>query len=258
MWTNPSPAHGAEAVFRSMNDYVRLLNASEKPMIVLRGNHETIGGFADKMAYLFDLPNLSPTKNFIDQNWYFTMQAGPVWFLGLDGGDDFIKRYDLFQPYRQRQAEWMKGLLTHHAGADASWRIVLTHMPLYNNNIWTSEPCRLMWEPVLKDAKIDLEFSGHDHTWKTIPKGKTYHITFNGHYPDQQDPEKRKSYSFTSLWPVIIGGGPRLSGAERGTVMLLKAQRGTLEVEVRAVEIKPGENQQPFTLRKDSPTKVEQ
>jgi hypothetical protein len=40
--------------------------------------------------------------------------------------------------------------------------------------------------------------------------------------------------------------------------MLLKAQRGTLEVEVRAVEIKPGENQQPFTLRKDSPTKVEQ
>lgn len=233
MWTNPSPANGAEEVFRTMAEYIRLLNASEKPMVFVRGNHETIGRFADKLAYLFDMPDLTPTRKFIDQNWYFAFQAGPVWFLAVDGGDDFIKRYDLFQACRERQAEWIKGLLAQNAGADAPFRILLVHMPLYNDDMWNSEPCRQMWEPILKGTRIDLEISGHDHRPKVLPKGKTYDITFNGHYPDQQDPQNRKHYSYTTPWPIVIGGGPRLAGSDKGTVMLLSADRDTLEMQIR-------------------------
>ena len=102
-WTNPSSDHGADKVFRSMETYIRLLNAAEKPMLFIRGNHETIGNFADKMAYLFDMPGLKPAAEFAEQNWFCALRAGPVWFVALDGGDDFTKRYELFQPLRQRQ-----------------------------------------------------------------------------------------------------------------------------------------------------------
>jgi hypothetical protein len=229
MWTNPDASQGAGEVFRSLAAYLRLLNASEKPMVFVRGNHETIGTFSDKMACLFDLPNLDSAAGYIDQQWYFTLEAGPVWFVALDGGDDFIKRYELFQPYRQRQAEWLRGLVSQGAGAGAPWRILLTHMPLYNDNIWNSEPCRLAWEPVLTNASIDLEIGAHDHQWKQIGKGQTFDIQFNGHYPDQQDPLKRSHYSFTTPFPVLIGGGPNLKkGDDEGAVILVTADKETL------------------------------
>lgn len=234
MWTNPDPTNQAYQVFRSLEAYVRLLNASEKPMFLVRGNHETIGGFAGKMALLFDQPNLDATAKFADQNWYYTLRAGPVWFLALDGGDDFTKRFDLFQPCRRRQADWLRQQLAHDPGTNAAWRILLTHMPLYNDNIWNSEPCRQMWEPVLKDAHITLELSGHDHQWKLIEPGKTFEIQFNGHYPDQQDPQNRKHYSFTSLFPVLIGGGPLLEAPEEGTVMLVAADEQQLHARLLA------------------------
>jgi hypothetical protein len=248
MWTNPDRANGAEQVFRSLEAYIRLLQASEKPMILVRGNHETIGSFADKMACLFDLPNLDSRADFIGQNWYFTLQAGPVWFLALDTGDDFIKRYDLFQPYRQRQAEWMQELLARHAGADAPWRVLLTHMPIYNDNIWNSEPCRLMWEPILNRARLDLEISGHDHQWKQLGQGETFNITFNGHYPDQQDPENRKHWSYTLPWPVLIGGGPSLN---EGTVLLFSADEKTLRARLLAAQ--DGRLLTEFVAQKDRP-----
>jgi len=233
MWTNPDPKDQAEEVFRTLEAYVRLLDAPEKPMILVRGNHETIGGFADKMALLFDLPSLEASAAHADQNWYFPLRAGPVWFLGLDGGDDFIKRYELFQPIRQRQAAWLQQQLAGSPDTNAAWRVVLTHMPLYNDNIWNSEPCRQMWEPILKDARITVELSGHDHDWKLIPAGKTYTIHFDGHYPDQQDPQQRKSYSYIAPFPVLIGGGPSL---REGSVMLVTADEKQFHARLLAAQ----------------------
>ena len=236
MWTNPSTSKGADQVFRTMEAYIRLLDAAEKPMILVRGNHETIGGFAKTMAYLFDFPGLDATAGEFDQQWQFTLQPGPVWFMGLDGGDDFIKRIEKFQPMRQRQAEWMKGVLARKDGAGC-WRILLVHMPIYNDNCWTSEPCRQVWEPVLTGAGIDLEISGHEHNLcKLLPKGKTYEIIFNGHYPDQQDPQQRKKWSCTLAWPVLIGGGPALKGGEAGEVKLMNVDEKTLTVRCLGIQ----------------------
>jgi acid phosphatase type 7 len=247
MWANPSPANSADEVFRTMEAYIRLLHASEKPMILIRGNHETIGGFAKHMAHLFDIPGLDASAGEFDQQWQFTLQAGPIWFLALDGGDDFIKRFEDFQPIRQRQAEWMKGLLARKEGTGC-WRVLLTHMPLYNDNIWNSEPCRQMWEPILGKAAIDLELGGHDHHWKLLRKGTTYEIAFNGHYPDQQDPQNRKRWSYTLPWPIMVGGGPAVKGEEEGAVMLLKADEKSLIVRLVGIQ-----RDRPFpTIRLDT------
>lgn len=245
MWTDPSPAKGADQVFRSLDAYIRLLHASEKPMLLIRGNHETRGGFAKTMACLFDIPGLDAAAGEFDQQWQFTLRAGPAWFLALDGGDDFTKRFDKFQPLRRRQADWLKKALARKDD-DGCWRILLTHMPLYNNNIWNSEPCRQMWEPVLSGAGIDLELGGHDHGGKLLPKGKTYDIVFDGHYPDQQDTQKRKGWSCTTPWPVMIGGGPDLTGRTAATVMLLRADGKTLAV--RMLGLQPGKPLAELTL----------
>jgi acid phosphatase type 7 len=234
-WTNPAADRGSREVFRAWGAYLRLLDAANKPVIFVRGNHETIGSFADKLAYLFDLPELDPSAKFAEQNWHFTLRAGPIWFLALDGGDDFTKRYELFQPIRKRQADWMRKRLADRAGDDAPWRLLLTHMPLYNDNIWNSEPCRQMWEPVLKDAGIDLELSGHEHHWKLLDRNQTFTVHFNGHYPDQQDPQNRSEYSFTSHWPLLIGGGPSArKDPEEATVMLVTAEAASLQVRLLA------------------------
>ena len=103
----------------------------------------------------------------------------------------------------------MNGVLARKEGVGC-WHVLLTHMPLYNDNIWNSEPCRQMWEPVLTGAAIDLELSGHDHTWKLLRKGKTYEITFNGHYPDQQDVQKQE----VVLHPALAGNDRRRAGPE--------------------------------------------
>ena len=240
MWTDPSAKDGANKVFSCMNEYIRLCDASEKPMLFVRGNHEVRGSFADRMAYLFDMPVLDSSAKLADQNWYYTLKAGPVWLLALDGGDDFTKRMEIFQPIRQRQAHWMRDIFSHHAGADVAWRILLTHQPLYNDDWVTSEPCRQMWEPILKTANIDLEINGHEHTlWKQREKGKTYEIDFKEHQPDIVDPQGRKHYSLTPPFPGIIGGGPFLGvdssgGKMDGVVKLVTADEKTLRVRLLA------------------------
>ena len=239
MWTDPSPAKGAEQVFRSLEAYVRLLDASDKPMVLIRGNHETRGNFAKNMACLFDLPNLKATDKEYDQQWQFTLATGPVWFMALDSGEDCIKRLENFLPYRQRQAEWLKEVLDRKEGAGV-WRVLLVHQPLYNDCWVNSEPCRQLWEPVLANAGIDLELSGHHHqARKLVPKGKTYEIEFKGHYPDQQDPQNRKTFSYTTPWPVLIGGGPTMDGDQTCAFMLINADAKTLSVQLLGANGKP-------------------
>lgn len=229
VWTDPSAKDGAAKVFSTLASCIRLLDASQKPMVLVRGNHEVRGSFARHMAHLFDLPLLRATDGEFDQQWQFALAAGPVWFVGLDGGDDFTKRYEQFQPLRRRQAEWLTGVLERKEGAGA-WRVLLVHMPLHNDNIWNSEPCRQMWEPILAGAGIDLALSGHDHGWKSLPKGKTFTITKDKPEADKQDPQARTSWSYTMPWPALIGGGPALQGDEEGTVMLLAADAQALTV----------------------------
>jgi hypothetical protein len=225
MWVDPDSARQADKVFRTLASYIPLLNASEKPFLLIRGNHETRNTFSTNLAYLFDLPALKPTAGFTDQNWNFAMTAGPVWFVAMDGGDDFIKRLELFQGMRERQRDWLKDLMARKEGSNAAWRILLTHMPLYNTNTWNSEPCRQLWEPVLKDARIDVELSGHDHNWKRIEKGITSTIQFGNGKPGEQDPQHRKSFTLTPLFPVLIGGGPSWKDAN---IALVTASRTNL------------------------------
>lgn len=214
-WNDPSAANGAHEVFRTLQAYIRLLDGANKPMIFVRGNHETRGNFAKHMALLFDLPLLDAAKPWGEDQWQFTMRAGPVWFLAMDAGEDddakteetSYKRPQFWKAYRQRQAEWLQKLMATQPGKDAAWRIFLSHIPLYNSP-WISERARQCWEPLLRDCPLDLMLAGHDHTWrKPVPPTET------------------------APWPVLVGGGPSL---KEGTVMLVTADETKLDVRLLA------------------------
>jgi len=216
-FADPSATNGAHEVFRTLQAYIRLLDGANKPIILVRGNHETRSSFSHQLANLFDLPNLSATQKWGEDQWQFTMQAGPVYFLAMDTGEDddattavnSYKNPKLWQAYRQREAEWLKNLLATQPGKDVAWKVFLSHIPLYNSP-YVSERARQCWEPLLREFNPNLMLAGHDHTWrKTVP-------------PTTKAP-----------WPVLVGGGPSLN---EGTVMLLSADEKALRVRLLAAK----------------------
>lgn len=249
MWTDPSQWQDADKVFRSLKDYIELLNASEKPLVFVRGNHETRGSFKNYMGYLFDLPNLDPTKELADQRWNFTLHAGPIWFVALDTGedddditpDDNYRKPKLWQAYRKTQAAWLQNLVREHAYGDAPWRVIVTHIPLYNNIRWYSPSSLRDWDPALREAKMDLELAGHDHSWKQLAKDKPY--TFKIPTLDKQE----ETITLTPPWPVVIGGGPAMS---EGTVGL--AIVDATKLNIRLLSSKDGRELTRLSLEKSA------
>lgn len=224
-WTDPSAGDSARTVFVCLDVYVRQLNASEKPMIFVRGNHETRGGFAGQMACLFDLPNLDAAAKYADQNFQFDLQAGPVWFVAMDCGEDGEKRPEVFQPYRERQLAWLKKRLAAPADDKTSWRVLISHLPIYSNQLWgNSEPARIMWEPTLAKAGFALALGAHDHGWKLLPKDRPMTITEEIRDLNKKVIDK-KTWTMTPPYPVLIGGGP---SPKQGTVMLFEATSSSL------------------------------
>lgn len=231
---DPTYSPTNDSILRTLQGYIQAMRASDKPLIMVRGNHETRGNFASRLAYLFDLPDLTATESPADQRWNFTLHTGPAWFVALDTGedDDFstpessYKKPLFWQAYRQRQTPWLQDLVKHQDAGAAPWHIFLSHIPLYNNNPWISAPSKLYWEGALKDAGVDLELAGHDHGWKYLPKEKPNSFTI-------KDGNASKTQSTTPPWDVVIGGGPSIN---EGTVGLLTADDHKLQFRVLAAK----------------------
>ena len=221
----------AAELFRACLAYLPMLNAPEKPVLFVRGNHDTRQAFAKKLAYLFDLPNLSTSQAWGNDEWQYTLRAGPIWFLAMDTGEDddsstplnSYKNPALWRKVRQREAEWLKKVVTRKDWRGAPWRVYVSHIPLYNNNPWWCRDGLPRWESLLRDVNPDLMLAGHDHGWKLLPRKE------GGSPP----------------WPVLIGGGPSLN---EGTVMLITADEASLKA--RLVAARDGQLLKEFDAKK--------
>lgn len=133
--------------------------ASEIPFYMCRGNHESRGSFAHNYLRYF------PT---ITGHTYYAFRHGPVFCILLDSGEDKpdtdIAYYDtaLFDDFRQREAEWLKGVVASEEFKAAPFRVVFIHQPL--NHSWHGGThSRECFMPILNDADIDLCISAHTH-----------------------------------------------------------------------------------------------
>ena len=170
-----------ETPFRSFIDKSVELFASEKPFVLVRGNHETRGNMAREYARY--VPKSSG-------KYYGAYRVGDIMFIVLDCGedkpDDFWVYAGLtdFDGYRTVQAAWFGELIRSKAYKSAKWRIVMNHFPPLSH-MESDNPERHgiqditdKFLPLYNQAKIDLMISGHTHAYEFMSPDKYDRLTF--------------------------------------------------------------------------------
>jgi len=187
--------------------YNKRVDASNKPAIYLRGNHEIRGPHALQLPALFDWSDSGES--------YFAFTWGDTRFVFLDNGEDkndtHIEYSGLidFDSFRQRETEWFVQELASDEYGSAFRRILVHHIPIYG---WINSydpgfiPCYNQWNPLLQSAPFDLDVTGHLHSFKYYPKNTT-----------------------GNAFPLVVGGGPAETNGrvmiltKRGEVLTFKA-----------------------------------
>lgn len=170
-----------ETPFRSFIDKSVELFASEKPFVLVRGNHETRGNMAREYARY--VPKSSG-------KYYGAYRMGDIMFVVLDCGedkpDDFWVYAGLtdFDGYRTEQAAWFGKLIRSKAYKSAKWRIVMNHFPPLSHMEGDNPERHGIQDitdkflPLYNQAKIDLMISGHTHAYEFMSPDKYDRLTF--------------------------------------------------------------------------------
>ena len=179
------------------------LFASEKPLLMIRGNHETRGKYAR---------NLKDYFSYKDNEYYFSFKQGPVHWIVLDTGEDkedsapAYGEIVCFDQFRETQALWLEKELQKQEFENCRYRVVLMHIPVFHSGDWHGTiHCRKLFHPIFEKFGIDLVISGHTHKYGVHP------------------PDNDHGY------PIIIGGGPQNN---KRTVIQLKANRQNLDLKM--------------------------
>lgn len=173
----------------------------QRPMVFVRGNHETRGQHARKLPDYLCLP---------EDRYYFAFDRGPVRFLVLDSGEDkddgnneYFGLVD-FDRYRDEQRAWLEQEIRSPEFAAAPFRVVVVHMPLFGGRGYGVEDCRRKFGPLLEEGRVDLMISGHTHRYTVVEPEPGAHG-----------------------YPVVIGGG---SKPPEATVIHATADRERLDI----------------------------
>lgn len=145
-----------------VNNAVRRF-ASETPFYMSRGNHETRGNFSKNFLHYFPTPTGLP---------YYTFRQGPVFFIVLDGGEDKpdssieYSGTAFFDDYRRKQADWLRQVVASQDFQDATYRVVITHVPPVKDTWHGQLHAKQLFLPVLNEAGVDLMICGHLHRYE--------------------------------------------------------------------------------------------
>ncbi len=157
-----------DRIFESVVDISARHFAKEKPLVFVRGNHETRGPNARGLMQYF--PHASG-------KYYYSFTHGSVHFIILDSGedkpDDHPVYADLvdFDKYRSEQAAWLKKEIQSDKFKKALYKVVLFHVPLFaGSKKHGATDLTQKWGPVLNDGNIDLAINGHHHRYARIEK----------------------------------------------------------------------------------------
>ena len=189
----------------------RELSGNKVPLVMVRGNHEMYGKEAHRYFDYFPAPHAAGTG-------YYMFNCGDVCFLVLDCGDNMGRnpKYSVralwdFDPYMEKQKNWLKQAVKSDSFKNARYRIVLAHgAPLGAKAQYLMTRLRAAVDPFFAsqapEYKIHLWLSGHIHrAFRSIP-GKDQCRTvwparkFTG---KGEHPAIGKNYMF----PVIAMGG---------------------------------------------------
>ncbi|NLF70510.1 MAG: metallophosphoesterase [Candidatus Anammoximicrobium sp.] len=190
--------------------------AASRSLVFVPGNHDVRGASARQIEGCL-APGSEPGLPY-----NLARRSGPVALLTLDTGEDKPDAHPVFagtaayEPYRLRQAAWLREALRRPEIASAPFKVVFCHIPLrglpkQNDGLslegyasWSGDGARA-WMPVLREANVPLIVSGHMHAWRVDEP--------SGGHPMQ-----------------VVGGGPDLHDA---TLIVLEADAQTLRVTIQ-------------------------
>ncbi len=143
--------------------------ARSMPFYMVRGNHETRGKVQHNFIEMFPTSTGQP---------YYTFSRGPVFFIALDGGEDKpdsdIEYCGLadFDNYRTSQAQWLEQVVNSDDFRNATYRVVLIHVPPVGITWHGLAEVQNKFMPILNKAGIDLMISGHLHRHGYVAAGE--------------------------------------------------------------------------------------
>lgn len=154
------------------------ISGGAKPVLYLRGNHETRGAYCNFLKDYIGLP---------DNDYNYTYRYGSLAAVILDTGedkdDDHIEYSGLarYSEYRQEQTKWLEGVEASgfFNAPDIEYKAVIGHIPLdpeENGDYWNE------WLPIL-NRLVSVQLAGHMHSSEIFPLNAEHEF------------------------PIIIGGG---------------------------------------------------
>ncbi len=152
--------------FDNIYKIIEGITGGEIPTVFSRGNHDTRGIFAEKIA------DHTPVDN---GNSYFTFRLGGLWGIVLDCGEDKVDSHPEYgntvccHDFRRRQIKFLNKVISdsEYDADGITHKVVISHVPFYRTfpapfNIETetySEWCKLIGEHI----KPEIMIHGHEH-----------------------------------------------------------------------------------------------
>ncbi len=142
-------------VIKNTVEFGGKVSAGTKPIIYVRGNHETRGDYANNLPTVLGLEEL-----------YYTTDIGPYSFIVLDSGEDKVDSHREYGgltdygSYRAEMVEWMKNTTTTNDKV-----IALSHA--WKISEVEEELCLAAWDE-LDRIGTRLIVSGHTHTCRLL------------------------------------------------------------------------------------------
>ena len=142
--------------------------------------------------------------------WNFAVRCGEMALIGMDTGEDKPDTHPKwmglanYSPYRRAQAEWLEEQFARTEIAQAPFKVVFCHIPLWPRTekdrkppwdgstvdprgyaYWSRE-CHDLWAPILERNGVQLVAVGHRHSFDFSPATRE------------------------RTWAMVNGGGPEL------------------------------------------------
>ena len=210
-----------EQILLNPTNDLSLAWAATRPLLYSNGNHDVRGKRAREVVKIFAH---CPESTELPYNQ--ALRFGPLALITLDTGEDKPDRHPAFagtaayEPYRENQSIWLKGVLQQAAIKDAPFKIAVCHIPLRGLKGQTDGTTlesyarysgfgAKLWLPQLKAAGFEALICGHTH--------RARHDTPTVDMPVHQ----------------FVGGGPK---PEQATLIIIDAalanDKATLQIQI--------------------------
>ncbi len=140
--------------------------AYSKPLIFVRGNHDSRGAAARALMDHVPIP---------EGQFYYARDHGPAHIIVLSTGEDKPDETNVyaglnrFKQYKEQEYAWLEQhVRSDRRVAEAPFRVLLMHAPNWG---WTDNQAA-EWTELANKAGIDLAISGHTHRFASIEPGQ--------------------------------------------------------------------------------------